>query len=668
MDEALSNIYLKFINSLGSCIRKLSLYPPQHPAIIISIKSVYSALGEILAKKDIITLSLSSDDKLIIENEVANENSLFIADFVSFLKKISVENISFKSGISEAEIDGFIRAFLLKPEEIKDAADINKLLHDKNILHIEANQFSYIKIDKDEKPVVIKKEVSISDILKSQIQNLCLGKVHVPEEVDCIEKALFDSISAELKEKKKLSVSLKNILKKFMVYNKDKESTLSKLKNIFLDSGYQAQEAEDFVKGINNEISKTAAVKPVSLSEEEFGRLKKENEELKAKLSEFQYSIDETAGALIKEKAQLQKVTNDKERLDNVMRHMAEGIVVVDPQGNIVMANPTAEKLLGINKEDFGKSVKEIAKEEHLLTLSKKLFGGAEEILEKDIELFSKNDATKKILRTSSAVIADQNGNTVGMVTTLNDVTKQKELEGVKATFLANVSHELRTPLVAIDKSISLMLDNATAEISEEQKKQFLSIAQRNLRRLTLLINDLLDLSKLEAGKMTLKRRAASIEKVINESAQTLDNWAKAKAINIRFNIPQTLPEISIDPDRITQVLTNLIGNAIKFTVEKGDIIISVALLKETEEIEVTVADTGIGIAKENLPKIFSKFYQVGERVSTDIGGTGIGLSIAKEIVESHGGKIRVKSEQGRGAEFIFTLPLKDNTVATEEV
>lgn len=667
MDEALLNIYLKFINSLGSAIRKLSLYPPQHPAIIISIKSVYSALGEILAKKDIITLSLSSDDKLIIENEVTNENSLFIADFVSFLKKISIENISFKSGISEAEIDGFIRAFLLKPEEIKVSADINKLLHDKNILHIEANQFSYIKIEKDEKPVVIKKEVSISDILKSQIQNLCLGKVHASEEIHYIEKALFDSISAELKEKKKLSVSLKNILKKFMVYNKDKESTLSKLKNIFLELGYQAQEAEDFVKGINNEISKTAAVRSVSLSEEKFGRLKKENEELKLKLSQFQYSIDETAGALKKEKEQLQKVTNDKERLDNVMRHMAEGIVVVDPQGNILMANPTAEKLLDINKEDFGKSVKEIAKDEHLLALSKKLFGGADEILEKDIELLSSNDSTKKILRTSSAVIEDQNGNTVGMVTTLNDVTKQKELEGVKATFLANVSHELRTPLVAIDKSISLMLDNASEEISEEQKKQFLSIAQRNLKRLTLLINDLLDLSKLEAGKTTMKRRASSIEKVINESAETLNNWAKAKSINIRLNIPQTLPEISIDPDRITQVLTNLIGNAIKFTAEKGDIIIGAALLKETEEIEVTVADTGIGIAKENLPKIFSKFYQVGEKIPTDIGGTGIGLSIAKEIVESHGGKIQVKSEQGHGAEFIFTLPLKDNTIAAQE-
>lgn len=667
MDDILLNIYLKFINNLGTAIRKISLYPPQHPAIITSIRSIYSALAEILTKKGAITLSLSPDEKVIIENEPINEKSLFIADFVSFLKRLNIESISFDSGITEKEINNFIRIILLKPEQIKELGAINKLLQDKEILHIKANQFSYIKIDKDEKPTGVKKEISEMDILKSQIYSFCLGKAQSHEEAEDIEKRLFELIRGEFKEKRKLSVSLKNAFKKFILYNKDKDSVLLKLKNSLLELGYEALEVEALLKDIEEEVSKKQDSKTDAFTKEEAERLNHENEELKLKLGQLQNVLDQTNAALKEEQMQLKKVANDKQRLDNVMRHMAEGIVVVDPQGNIVMANPTAEKLLDIKKEDLGKSVKQVTKEEHLLTLVKKLSGSTDDVLEKDIEFFSNNDTTKKILRTSSAVIEDPNGNTIGMVTTLNDITKQKELEGLKAAFLANVSHELRTPLVAIDKSISLILGNSPEEVSEEQKKQFLSIADRNLKRLTLLINDLLDLTKLEAGKMTIKRGGSSIGKVISESAETLNNWAKAKSLNIKLNTQEGLPEISIDSNRITQVLTNLIGNAIKFTPENGDIIISAVLLKETEEIEVTVADTGIGIAKENLPKIFSKFYQVGERISTDIGGTGIGLSIAKEIVELHGGKIRVESEQGHGTRFIFSLPLKDKPVVEQE-
>ncbi len=668
MDNTLLNIYLKFINNLGTTIRKISLYPPQHPAIITSIRNIYSALTEILAKKETITLSLSPEEKLIVENEPINEDSLFIADFVTFLKKLNIENISFNHGITEKEINDFIRIILLKPEQIKESGDINKLLRDKEILHIKANQFSYIKVDKGEKPVMVKKGASELDILKSQIHNFCLGKVESPEELRNIEKRLFESISAEFKEKKKLSIPLKAAFKKFLLHNKDKDAVLLKLKNLLLELGYEAREVENLLNDIEEGASKNQGPKIDAVTKEEAERLKQENEELKLKLGQLQNALDQVNAVLKEDRMQLKRVTNDKQRLDNVMHHMAEGIVVVDPQGNIIMANPTAEKLLDINKESLGKSVKEVAKEEHLLTLVKKLSSGTDEVLEKDIEFFSKNDTTKKILRTSSAIIEDPNGNTIGMVTTLNDITKQKELEGLKATFLANVSHELRTPLVAIDKSISLILDNTSGEVTEEQKKQFLSIADRNLKRLTLLINDLLDLTKLEAGKMTIKRGVASLAKVISESAETLNNWAKAKSLNITLNIQEGLPEISIDPNKIIQVLTNLIGNAIKFTPENGDIIISAILRKNTEKIEVTVADTGIGITKENLPKIFSKFYQVGERISTDIGGTGIGLSIAKEIVELHGGKIRVESEQGHGTQFIFTLPLKDNTIVKEEL
>lgn len=347
-------------------------------------------------------------------------------------------------------------------------------------------------------------------------------------------------------------------------------------------------------------------------------------------------------------------VLSDKQNTEAVIRSVAEGLLVVDSKGKVIMMNPAAEKLLGVSKkEKLGKSLTEGIKDEQLVSLVK----GGQDAESKEIELVSQDDETKKILRASSAVIENEQGQTVGMVSVLSDITKQKELDRMKSNFIASVSHELRTPLVAIEKSISLILSKAVGEVPPPQE-QFLVIADRNLKRLSRLINDLLDLSKLEAGKMELKKQNIPIEKVIAEVMETLQTWAQTKAIALKKEVEEGLPDVSIDPDRITQVLTNLIGNAIKFTPQQGTITVKAKFGKEKKDIQVSVADTGIGISPENIPKVFDKFYQIGERVSTDISGTGIGLSIAKEIVELHGGTIWVESEKGKGTEFIFTIPL----------
>jgi two-component system, NtrC family, sensor histidine kinase KinB len=245
------------------------------------------------------------------------------------------------------------------------------------------------------------------------------------------------------------------------------------------------------------------------------------------------------------------------------------------------------------------------------------------------------------------------------MVSVLSDITKQKELDQLKSSFVASVSHELRTPLVAIEKSITLILSNAAGPISKDQE-QFLSIAERNLKRLSLLINDLLDLSKLEAGKMELLRELCSIENIIDEAIKSFDAWASAKSIRMEKNIHGPISDLYADSNKINQVLNNLIGNAIKFTPNNGSIIIEVSFDDENKEIKVVVQDTGSGIAQGDLKKVFDKFYQAA-KAHSEIIGTGIGLSIAKEIVELHGGRIWAESEQGRGAKFIFTLPL--NTI-----
>lgn len=406
----------------------------------------------------------------------------------------------------------------------------------------------------------------------------------------------------------------------------------------FVDSMQQSKElSEKLISVVGQEVDKR-----INLATEEVSRKYENLIEEKSKQEEIAWK-------------KYDKVLTEKKKTEAVIRSIAEGLVVVDAQGNVIMMNPAAEKLLGVSRKDkVGKPVTEGAKEEQMISLFQQKPSNKPD---SEIELISAHDETKKVLRASSAVIENEHGQTVGMVSVLSDITKQKQLDQMKANFVANVSHELRTPLVAIDKSVALILSKTAGELTQSQQ-QFLDIAERNLKRLSLLINDLLDLSKLEAGKMEIKPQVSSVEKLIEDSVETLKTWASTKAIVLEAKVQPGLKEISFDFNRMIQVLNNLIGNAIKFTPSEGRITIEVMEDTQKQALRVSVEDTGVGIAKENLGKVFDKFYQVGERVSTDIHGTGIGLSIAKEIVELHGGKIWVESEKGQGAKFIFLLPL----------
>ena len=420
--------------------------------------------------------------------------------------------------------------------------------------------------------------------------------------------------------------------------------------------------SERLQKIINEEISKVAGSEKRS---REIGNLITNvfTDELNQRVEQNKLELRQKYEAVIDRKTEneaiawkkYKKIIGEKKQTEAVIRSIAEGLVVVDAQGKVVMINPAAEKLLGISRQDkVGKSLTDDMREEHLVSLSQ----GSPDKENQEIELISKQDETKKVLRASTAVIENENGQTIGMVSVLSDITKQKELDNLKSAFVANVSHELRTPLVAIDKSLTLILEKEAGELSPTQE-QFLSIAQRNLKRLSALINDLLDLSKLEAGKMEVRRKRMAINNVIQEVIDSLNNWARSKNITLEKRIEDMLPDVEIDPDRLAQVLTNLVGNAVKFTPNDGKITLEAKLSDGKKELEVSVKDTGIGIAPEDLPKIFSKFYQCGgERMISDVNGTGIGLSIAKEIVELHGGKIWVESEKGQGARFIFTIQL----------
>ncbi len=228
-----------------------------------------------------------------------------------------------------------------------------------------------------------------------------------------------------------------------------------------------------------------------------------------------------------------------------------------------------------------------------------------------------------------------------------------KRLDQLKRDFIATVSHELRTPLAITKEGISLILDRITGVINEEQEK-ILGTAGSNIDRLARIIDGLLNVSKIEAGKVSLRRRSVEITGLIRQVAADFELHLKAKNLELRINVPKNRLDVFVDPDKLVQVFINLLGNALKFT-RRGHIEIS--LQEKESEIECVVADTGVGISEEDLPKVFSKFEQFGRLPGPGEKGTGLGLAITKGIIELHGGKIWVESKLGLGAKFSFVLP-----------
>ena len=228
-----------------------------------------------------------------------------------------------------------------------------------------------------------------------------------------------------------------------------------------------------------------------------------------------------------------------------------------------------------------------------------------------------------------------------------------KRLSQVKSDFVSTVSHELRTPLSITKLGINLVLHRITGEINEKQK-EILSDAKSNIDRLAGIIDDLLDISKIEAGKVELKRGWVDIAGLIRHAASSFKLNLEEKNLELKVNIPEKRIDVYVDPDKITQVFINLIGNALKFT-DKG--YIEISLQERGKEIACVVADTGVGISEEDLPRAFSKFEQFGRLAGPGEKGTGLGLTIAKGIIELHGGKISLDSTLGQGSKFTFTLP-----------
>ncbi len=235
-----------------------------------------------------------------------------------------------------------------------------------------------------------------------------------------------------------------------------------------------------------------------------------------------------------------------------------------------------------------------------------------------------------------------------------------RKIDEMKSEFVSVASHELRTPLAAIKNAVQLMLQGRTGEINENQTK-FLSMAERNINRLTSILNSLLDLSRIESGKIEMKFEELDLRGSIEFILSSLKPQAEGRSIRLNMEIPEKLPSIYGDREKVEQILTNLVGNAIKFTPEEGEISVSAKPFENEGNMDmmaISVRDSGIGIPEDQLDRIFEKFHQVEDSLRRSIAGTGLGLAITKGLVEAHHGRIWAESEIGKGSTFTFTLPM----------
>jgi len=327
----------------------------------------------------------------------------------------------------------------------------------------------------------------------------------------------------------------------------------------------------------------------------------------------------------------------------NIVEKSADGVVVVDKEGIVQFANHAAENLFNHKAED----------------LIGEMFGFpvvAGEVMELDVIRNGKEPGIAEM-----RVVETQWEDQGAWLALLRDITERKGAEEklketirMKSDFISTVSHELRTPLTAIKGGIALVLDGLAGDINEEQK-EVLGISKKNVDRLARLINDVLDFQKLDFGKMKFNLEANDINQIVKDVYETMGTPAKAAGLDILLELDTSLPRCSFDSDMITQVLTNLVNNAIKFT-EEGNIAIKTS--KTEDVVQVSVSDTGYGIRKEDISKLFNNFEQLGRGGERKTGGTGLGLAISNEIVERHGGMIWVESEHGKGSTFTFTLPI----------
>src|SRR5258706_531868 len=363
-----------------------------------------------------------------------------------------------------------------------------------------------------------------------------------------------------------------------------------------------------------------------------------------------QLSEDHRAELEIVKKDHQEEFTQLETRQETILNSMVEGLVLLDGQGRIQLANKAFSNLFGLTNDVRSRTILEAVRHHELDELVETLRTNQRA----DGFQFKISTPTERWLEVNGASFLDGAGERRGAILVFHDLTRLKELESARTEFLANVSHELRTPLSLIKGYVETLIDGARND--PEVAAKFLDTINRNAERLRLLIEELLTISELESGRVSLRVQTVSLRGIVGNVLEDFKSKATDRRVQLINEMPDT--QVSADPDRVEQVLANLVDNAVKYGRVEGTVSVS-ARPFDGGFVEVSVQDDGPGIPPDSLPRVFERFYRVDKARSREQGGTGLGLSIVKHIVQSHGGKVWATSEMGNGTVFHFTLPAK---------
>lgn len=345
---------------------------------------------------------------------------------------------------------------------------------------------------------------------------------------------------------------------------------------------------------------------------------------------------------------QLETIRKSERRLTGVIETMDSGLIMVDSKGKITLANQAFHRFFNLKpRQLLHKSLPEGAIFHDLNRLVRKCMESGERVRD-EIHLYFPEE---RIMEARLTPIWEERGET-GVMAVIHEITAIRRLEKMRTEFVANVSHELKTPVTSLRGFAETLLDGAAED--PDMRKEFLEIIQAESLRLERLIADLLDLSKIESRNMPLNIQTIGIGELLRSTAKTVEEQMRKRKLSFRVKAEEEFP-VQVDPDRFSQILLNLLSNAMTYTPAGGEVILSAG--RGETDWWVRVADTGIGIPGEDLPRIFERFYRVDKARSRESGGTGLGLAIVKHLVEAHQGEIQVTSRAGKGTEITLTFP-----------
>lgn len=347
-------------------------------------------------------------------------------------------------------------------------------------------------------------------------------------------------------------------------------------------------------------------------------------------------------------KRRIDVLEKENNRIHAILNSMVEGVIAVDRDTRILWLNPTAERIFNIPQSNAqGKIFLEAFPNNDIAEIISQVLKKGE-LVSKELTLIW---PMQKVFQLNASPIFGSKTAT-GCLLVIHDITEIRRLETMRRDFVANVSHELKTPLTAIKGFVETLLGGALED--KENSVNFLKIISNHAERLNTLIDDLLDLSKIESKETQLLENRFNLASLVKDVVGEFSGQIKRSGVTIKVELPEDL-EILADKDKIEQVLINLIDNAVKYNKENGDIRIYSQDLEE--KLKIVIEDSGQGIPAKDIPRIFERFYRVDKARSRELGGTGLGLSIVKHIIELHGGSVGLESTEGLGSKFWFILP-----------